>query len=95
MAFTTSNVRKAAFGDLKVTAGDWAETAAGQANVTSFSVEGGRVYFARFDSQDSSNGPDQEIPVFISSTNASSSTITLSIANRQVVTTGRFIVIHA
>lgn len=94
MAFTTANVRKAAFGDLKVTAGDWAETAAGQANAT-FTVEGGRVYFARFDSQDSTNGPDQEIPVFISSTNASSSSITLSIANRQVVATGRFLVIHA
>lgn len=94
MAFSTSNVRRAAFGDLKVTAGDWAETQAGQANAT-FSVEGGRVYFSRFDSQDSTNGPDQEVPVFISSTNASSSTITLSIANRQVVATGRFLIIHA
>lgn len=92
MAFTTANVRRGAFGDLKYTAGDWAETAAGQANVT-FPVEGGRVYFARFDSQDSSNGPDQEIPVFISST--SGSVITLSIANRQIVTTGRFIIISA
>lgn len=92
MAFTTSNVRKSCFGDLKVTAGDWAETVAGQANQT-FSVEGGRVYFARFDSQDSTNGPDQEIPVFISTTGTS--TITLSIANRQVVATGRFIIIHA
>lgn len=93
MAFTTSNVRKAAFGDMRVTAGDWAETAAGQANVT-FTVEGGRVYFARFDSQDSTNGPDQEVPVFISS-NAGTGTITLSIANRQIVTTGRFIIIGA
>lgn len=93
MAFTTSNVRKAVFGDLRVTAGDWAETAAGQANVT-FTVEGGRVYFARFDSQDSTNGPDQEVPVFISS-NAGTGTITLSIANRQIVATGRFIIIGA
>ncbi len=94
MAFTTSNVRKGAIADLKLTAGDWAETAAAQANAT-FSVEGGRVYFARFDSQDSSNGPDQEIPVFVSSVNASSSTITLSIGNRQIVTTGRFMIVHA
>lgn len=93
MAFATANVRKSAFGDMRVTAGDWTETVAGQANAT-FTVEGGRVYFARFDSQDSSNGPDQEIPVFIS-TNAGTGTITLSIANRQVVTTGRFIIIGA
>lgn len=94
MAFATANVRRGVFGDLKVTAGDWSETAAGQANVT-FSVEGGRVYFVRFDSQDSANGPDQEIPVFVSSVNASSSTVTVSIANRQIVTTGRFLIIHA
>jgi hypothetical protein len=93
MAFTTSNIRKGAFGDLKYLAGDWAETVAGQANAT-LTVEGGRVYFARFDSQDSSNGPDQEIPVFIS-TNAGTGQIILSVGNRQVVTTGRFIIISA
>ncbi len=92
MAFATANVRKSVFGDLKVTAGDWSETVAGNANAT-FTVEGGRVYFVRFDSQDSTNGPDQEIPVFISSTGTS--TITVSVANRQAVTTGRFIIIHA
>ena len=92
MAFATANVNRTAFGNLKVTYGDWSETAAGQANVT-VPVEGGRVYFARFDSQDTANGPDQEIPVFISS--ASGSVITLSIANRQIVTTGRFIIISA
>lgn len=92
MAFTTSNVHRSAMGDLKVTFGDWAETAAGQANAT-FSVEGGRVYFARFDSQDSNNGPDQEIPVFISSTGTQ--TITVSIANRQVVAVGRFFILHS
>lgn len=92
MAFATSNVRKAAFGDLKVFAGDWTGSA-GDANGT-FTVEGGRVYLARFDSQDSNNGPEQEIPVFIS-TNAGTGTITLSIANRSTVTTGRFIIIGA
>lgn len=94
MAFTTANVRKSVMSDLKVTCGDWAETAAGQANVT-YTVEGGRVYFARFDSQDSSNGPEQEVPVFISSTNTTLGTVTVSIANRQIVATGRFIIIHA
>lgn len=93
MAFSTANVRKAAFGDLKVTAGDWAETQAGQANAT-FNVEGGRVYLVRFDSQDSNNGPEQETPVFIS-TNPGTGVITLSIANRQIVTTGRFLIISA
>lgn len=93
MAFTTSNVRRGTAGDLKIIAGDWAETQAGQANVT-YTVEGGRVYFARFDSQDSTNGPDQEIPVFISS-NAGTGTITLSIANRQIVATGRFYIVSA
>lgn len=93
MAFATANVRRSAFGDMKVTAGDWTETAAGQANVT-FTVEAGRVYFARFDSQDSSNGPEQEIPVCIS-TNAGTGTITLSIANRNIVATGRFLIISA
>lgn len=93
MAFSTSNVRTGAFGDLKYTAGDWAETQAGQANVT-FPVAGGRVYLARFDSQDSGNGPEQEVPVFIS-TNPGTGVVTLSIANRSIVATGRFIIISA
>lgn len=93
MAFTTSNVRRGTAGDLKITAGDWTETLAGQANAT-FTVEAGRVYSAVFESQDSTNGPDQLIPVFIS-TNAGTGTITLSIANRQIVALGRFIIISA
>lgn len=92
MAFATANVRASRFGDLKVTAGDWTGSA-GDANGT-FTVEGGRVYLAKFDSQDSSNGPEQEVPVFIS-TNAGTGTIVLSVANRQTVTTGRFIIISA
>ncbi len=92
MAFATSNVRKGAFGDMKVTAGDWTG-AAGDANGT-FNVEGGRVYLVKFDSQDSSNGPEQEVPVFIS-TNAGAGVITLSIGNRSTVTTGRFIIVSA
>lgn len=92
MAFTTANVRKGAFGDLKYTAGDWSGSA-GDTNGT-FTVEAGRVYLARFDSQDSSNGPEQEVPVFIS-TNAGTGQIILSIANRSTVSTGRFIIISA
>ncbi len=92
MAFTTSNPRKGTCGDLKVVAGDWAETVAGQANAT-YTVEMGRVYLVKFDSQDSSNGPEQEVPVFISST--SGALTTLSIANRQIVASGRFIIIGA
>lgn len=91
MAFATANVRKAAFGDLKVTAGDWTGSA-GDANGT-LVVEGGRVYLASFNSQDSNNGPDQVIEAFVSSTGTS--TLTLSVPNRQTVATGRFIVIHA
>ena len=90
MAFATTNVRKSAFGDLKVTAGDWSG-AAGDVNGT-IAVEGGRVYLAEFTSQDSSNGPGQEIPVSVSTSGA---VTTVSIANRQTVTTGRFIIIHA
>lgn len=92
MAFATSNVRHSVFGDLKVTAGDWTG-ASGDANGT-MSLEGGRVYLAKFDSQDSSNGPEQEVPVFISS-NPGTGTITISVANRSTVATGRFLVIHA
>lgn len=92
MAFATANVRKGAFGDLKVMAGDWTGSA-GDANGT-LNVEGGRVYLAKFDSQDSNNGPEQEVPVFIS-TNPGTGVITLSVANRQTVTTGRFLIIGA
>ena len=91
MAFATSNVRKDAFGSLKVTAGDWSG-AAGDANGT-LAVSGGRVYLSEFTAEDSSGGPVQTIPSFISSTGTS--TITMSIANRQTVTNGRFIIIHA
>lgn len=91
MAFATSNVNKSVFGNLKVTYGDWTGSA-GDADGT-FTVEGGRVYLARFSDQDSSGSPIQIIPSWISSTGTS--TITVGVSNRQVVTTGRFIIIHA
>jgi hypothetical protein len=91
MAFATANVRKSVFGDLKVTAGDWTGSA-GDAN-GSVTVEGGRVYLSEFNSQDSNNGPTQFIETFISSTG--STTVTVSVANRNTVTIGRFVIIHA
>lgn len=92
MAFATSGVRRGTAGDLKLTAGDWSGLA-GDTNGT-FNIEGGRVYFSEWTSFDSANGPSQRIPSFISS-NAGTGVITISIANRQTVTAGRFIVIHA
>lgn len=91
MAFATTNIRRGTAGDLKLTAGDWSGSA-GDANGT-FAVEGGRVYLSKWSSLDSTNGPGQEISSFISSTG--STTITISVANRQTVAVGRFIVIHA
>lgn len=93
MAFATSNVRRSAFGDLKVTAGDWSGSQ-GDANGT-ITVEGGRVYLHEFVSQDTNNGPDQFIASFLSSTSSSSNTMTISIPNRQTVVNGRFLIIHA
>jgi hypothetical protein len=90
MAFATANVRKSAFGDLKVTAGDWTGSL-GDAN-GSVAVEGGRVYLAEFTSQDTSNGPGQEIGISVST---SGGVTTVSVANRQTVASGRFIIIHA
>jgi len=92
MAFSTTGIRRGTAGDLKLTAGDWSGSA-GDANGT-FNVEGGRVYLSEWTSFDSANGPCQKIPSFIS-TNAGTGVITISIANRQTVTAGRFVVIHA
>jgi hypothetical protein len=91
MAFATANIRRGTAGDLKLTAGDWTGSA-GDANGT-LTIEGGRVYLCEFTSFDTSNGPGQEVPAFISST--SGSVMTISVGNRQTVTVGRFIIIHA
>lgn len=91
MAFATSNVNKSVFGNLKVTYGDWSG-AVGDANGT-IAVEGGRCFLAKFTDQDNVTNPGQEIPTFISTTGTT--TLTVSIANRQTVTSGRFIIIHA
>lgn len=92
MAFATNNIRRGTAGDLKLTAGDWTGSA-GDVNGT-FNIEGGRVYFSEWTSFDSSNGPSQRIPSFISS-NAGAGVITISVANRQTVASGRFLIVHA
>lgn len=90
MAFATSNVRRSAFGDLKVTAGDWTGSAADASGT--FAVEGGRVYFAQFSIEDPST-PTQSVPWECAA--ASGSTSTLTIHNRNTVARGRFVIIHA
>lgn len=90
MAFATSNLRRGTCGDLKVTAGDWTG-AIGDASGT-IVVEGGRVYQADFNTNDT-NSPNQKIPTTWPA--ASGSTTTVTIHNRETVATGTFIIIHA
>jgi len=90
MAFATTNVRKSAFGDLKVTAGDWSG-AMGDASGTVV-VEGGRVYLADFNTNDTT-GPNQKVPTTWPA--ASGSTTTVTVHNRETVSIGTFIIIHA
>ncbi len=91
MAFTTSNVHKTVFGDLKVTYGDWSGSVADTAG--SIGVEGGRVYSANFSSQDSS-GAQIMWPVKVS-TSTSGAVTTVTVYSTAAVTQGRFIIIHA
>jgi hypothetical protein len=90
MAFATTNIRKNVFGSLKVTHGDWSGSAADASGT--ITVEGGRVYLAEFTSQDAANGPTQEVPVSVST---SGMLATVTVHNRQTVSTGRFLIIHA
>lgn len=91
MAFSTSNVNKTVFGNLKVTYGDWSGSAADAAG--SIGVEGGRVYLANFSSQDSS-GAQIMWPVKVSPSTTGAVT-TITVYNTAAVTTGRFLIIHA
>lgn len=91
MAFNTSNIRRGTAGDLKLTAGDWTGSS-GDANGT-FNVEGGRIYLCEWSSFDNSNGPSQEVPSYISS--STNGVMVVSVANRQTVASGRFVIIHA
>ena len=88
MAFSTSNVKKSIFGNMKVLVGNWSG-AAGDATGT-VQVEGGQVYLANFDPQ-SSSGPT------MARTGASpagtTGVVTLTVYNQATVTSGTFIVI--
>lgn len=90
MAFSTSNVNKSYFGNLKVVVGDWTGGVGDAAGTVT--VEGGRVYLAEFTDQDASTPYQIEIPVSIASANATS---TVTVYNQSSVTVGRFIVISS
>lgn len=90
MAFSTSNIRSATMGNLKVYAGDWTGSA-GDANGT-ITLAGGRVFAAHFSILDSDSGEDRPVPW---SATESGGKLTVSVANRSAVTTGRFIIWYA
>lgn len=90
MAFATTNVRKDAFGSLKVTAGQWSG-AAGDAS-GSLGVEGGIVYLAAFSSQDGAGTQIQHPVTVIPSGTAG--VVTLTVGNVSDVTAGRFLIVH-
>lgn len=89
MAFATSNVRKGTAGDLKITAGSWTGSAADASGT--IGVEGSQIYFAVFTTNDPT-GPWQFVPYTWTVSGAVS---TLSVHNRETVTAGTFIIIHA
>lgn len=90
MAFSTSNVQKNYFGGLKVTVGDWTGSAADSPGT--ITVEGGRVYSARFSDQDASTPFLIDVPVSVSQSGATS---TVTVYNQQAVTVGRFLIISS
>lgn len=89
MAFATTNVRGGVLGNLKFYAGDWSG-AIGDADGT-VTLNGGRVYLTSFQNQDA-DGSKQTIDPNIS---ISGSTITITVGNRNAVTTGTFIIIYS
>ena len=89
MAFATSNVRRGVCGDLKLTAGNWTG-AVGDASGT-ISVEGTQMYFVSFETNDTT-GPSQKVPVTWST---SGSVTTITAHNREAVSGGTFLIIHA
>lgn len=90
MAFATANVRKSAFGDLKVTAGDWTVSAGDAAGT--IGVEGGRVYLAEFSVQDTDTPTGGKVNISPSTTG---NVTTVTVYHNETVTTGRFLIIHA
>lgn len=89
MAFATTSVRKGTAGDLKITAGAWTG-AVGDASGT-IGVEGSQIYLAIFTTNDTTS-PWQVVPYTWTVSGAVS---TVSIHNRESVTAGTFIIIHA
>lgn len=92
MAFATANVRRGVCGDLKITAGDWTGTVGDASG--SITVEGGRVYQAEFNTNDTSS-PYQRVPVVWSPPTGTTTTTTVNVHNRETVSVGTFIIVHA
>jgi hypothetical protein len=89
MAFATTNVRKGTAGDLKITAGQWTGAQADASG--SMGVEGSQIYIAVFSTNDTTS-PGQMVPWSWTTSGAVS---TLLVHNRETVTAGTFIIIHA
>ena len=90
MAFATANVSADAWGQKKITVGDWTGTE-GDADGT-LTVSGGRVYGAAFSIQDPGSPTEH---VQWQAAVASGSTTAITIHNHQTVTRGRFYIIHS
>lgn len=92
MAFATTNVQTAVFGNLRATYGQWSGV---QADATgSIGVSGGQVWAALFVSQDSSG--EYSAPSEVKySTSTSGNITTITIYNLADVTAGRFVIIHS
>ena len=85
-----SNVKKTAFGNLKVAYGTWTFTEAGSTD--SIAVEGGQIWLSQFTSFDSS-GAIATVPR--SSISTSGNITTITIYGQEGVTTGTFLVIYS
>lgn len=92
MAFATSNLRRGTAGDLKITAGDWAGSVGDASG--SFTVEGGRVYQADFNTNDATS-PNQKVPTTWTAPTGTTYTTTVTVHNREAVSSGTFIIVHA
>ena len=91
MAFATQNVQGSAFGNLRVTYGQWTGVL-GDASGT-IGVAGGQVWVALFVTQDSSGAYMHADLRYTTSTTGSVTTIT--VYNHAAVTNGRFLIIHS
>ena len=89
MAFATSNIRKGTCGDLKITAGNWTGSV-GDASGT-ITVEGSQVYSVVFTTNDTT-GPSQVVPYTYT---VSGAVATVTVHNREAVSGGTFVIIHA